>query len=880
MKIIKPQKISVLHRVFEHRGRKLFVPTVMIAFPLAEPEILLHEVVLWKSVASELGEGTAFDEAMFKPRAEALLSGSAYPPGGKRAAACAARMQVGSVDKTVYVVGDRHWTTLGPSDPAPFRSMPLDWTRAFGGESFADNPVGRGADKVPEGGKARQPLPNLEQPDRLVKSPHDRPPPASFAPIPFHWPQRQALAGTYDESWRKTRYPGFPDDLDLEMFNVAPRDQRFGGYLDGGEPFLLENLHPELSRIEGRLPTHRARCFVTRAGHDGEGPPPLEEIELRRDTVHFFPSAGLGVILFRGILPIDQDDASDLLHLVACAEAAGEVKPRSHYAQAFARRLDKERGALAALKESELLPPRPDGRAALPIERYGDMTELLAHEDLLAKNQRRGAEKRLDVAREACREAGIDPDEHFPLPPPPPPVPALEDLEEAVDDIQRQADQAVKDAEERGAALRAKAEAALAEAGIGELDAAGGGGPPAFSAEAQLESIRQQIALLRIGGQATDALEAQLGDARFVEQLQQAERSLKDAYRRFGHHYPAARVEADRAAALRAEVIRARDAGESLAGRDLTGADLSGLDLRGADLAEAFLEKADLSGANLEEANLERAVLTRATLAETRLAKAKLGGANFGDATLRDVVFDDADGTGAVFGKARLERVSLAGVALEGADFFEATFAEVSLARAHAKKTFFFRLDLRGVDFSASEIVDCAFIESTLDGARFDRATLTGTAFVDCRAEDASFVEANAETLRIAKDSRFARARFTSARLERAALRGTDLSGADFRGAAAANADFSACSLRAAQLAGLVAPKTLFMKADLRQAVLTEANLMEAILAKANIRGADFRRANLFRADFARIEGDETTQFDGALRKYLRFVRPEGGMES
>src|SRR4051812_39646617 len=100
MKTIKPQKLGLLHRTFEVAGRIDLCVTVMLAAPFDAPESLLHEVNLWKMLAAELGPDAAPDEGMPKPRAEVLVHGRAYPPGGEEAA-CSLRLRIGAIDKTL-----------------------------------------------------------------------------------------------------------------------------------------------------------------------------------------------------------------------------------------------------------------------------------------------------------------------------------------------------------------------------------------------------------------------------------------------------------------------------------------------------------------------------------------------------------------------------------------------------------------------------------------------------------------------------------------------------------------------------------------------------------------------------------------------------------
>ena len=94
-------------------------------------------------------------------------------------------------------------------------------------------------------------LPNIEHHDKLIRSQKDRPTPAGFAPYDVAWPQRMSKAGTHDKKWLKTRFPGFAEDMDWTMFNAAPDDQQNPGYFSGDEAFVLENMHPGKSVLEG-----------------------------------------------------------------------------------------------------------------------------------------------------------------------------------------------------------------------------------------------------------------------------------------------------------------------------------------------------------------------------------------------------------------------------------------------------------------------------------------------------------------------------------------------------------------------------------------------------------------------------------------------------
>lgn len=104
MKTIKPQSLSALCRPFENGDACYLAVSALVFFPLAPPSPPLAEVDMWKFAARELGD-EPIDMCMPKQRGEVLVSGSAYPFGGPRPA-CAPRVAIGTVDKTLYVVGD------------------------------------------------------------------------------------------------------------------------------------------------------------------------------------------------------------------------------------------------------------------------------------------------------------------------------------------------------------------------------------------------------------------------------------------------------------------------------------------------------------------------------------------------------------------------------------------------------------------------------------------------------------------------------------------------------------------------------------------------------------------------------------------------------
>jgi uncharacterized protein YjbI with pentapeptide repeats len=888
MKTIKPLKLGVLHRTFENDGKCHFVPTFFLCFPFDAPDVGLQEANMWKLVGGELGPDAALDECMPKSKGEVLVTGHAYPAGGEPKSVCAVRVQIGSVDKQLYVIGDRTWNNGTPSDPAAFESMPVNWEHAFGGNDVEQNPLGKGAAPVTgeESGMTTHPLPNVEWPKNLVTSVSDRPVPASFSPIPIHWPQRMKLAGTYDAKWQKERYPGFPDDLDWNYFNTAAEDQRLETFFNPGQDFCIENMHPTEARIESRLPDMVARCFIVRSGSDKNVG--LEEIPLRIDTVHLFPHRKCGVVTFRGVTHVTEDDAADVSLLLAAAERVGKPRPMSHYETIVTQRQDRERMHLYALRDSDLFPPRDPDTPAMPGEELGDMEELVKTEQLLQENMNRMMEAKLQHARDELEKLGVDPDEHLPKAlPAKPEVADAEALPEVVDELMVEVDKAQKMAEDKQEELFAETRKFCEDNGLDfdevmEKARQEGSGPPKFRAEEEFQKIAEQVEIGRNAGMLIPAAEAKIRDPEFMSKLRQTEAQLLEAYRKFAQFFPAASVlEGEEATRIRDEVQVAVAAGESLAGRDLTGADLHGMDLSGVNLEGAFLEAANLSNAKFAGANLCGAVLARSDLTDADFRGAAVAGVNLGEATLlRTDLSGGLDLSDAVFAKALMSETNLSDARLMAADFMDAKFDRCNFSNVVAANVLFIRTDKEadsGIHFGSSKfsgalLTKCSFIRSDLSGCDLASISLTESVFVGAKFDGAKLDNASCKNLRVVGESSMEGVSFRGASLSAANLRGVNLRAADFSGADLSGANLSEADLEGAKLYRVNAPGTLIMKANLKKADFTSANLMEANLQKSNIEGANFTGANLFRVDFALIKGNDATNFDGANMKFIRFV--------
>ncbi|MDR1044463.1 MAG: pentapeptide repeat-containing protein [Candidatus Adiutrix sp.] len=360
MQVIKDIEQGLLFSAVGLGGKWYLQAAVMLFFDLNDPETALSEQQLWPLVQKRLGAATLLDAGFPKPRGEFLAAGRAFWPGNEklkgsfRAATgrepepgrALARIQVGPLSRTLAVSGPRRWVT-GPAGPAPsapgaFEAVPLTWESAYGGPGHEDNPDGLGAaDLLSPAGEKYRPLPLVEDAARLVGGPDDRPGPASFLPRPLAWPSRKALAGTYDDFWLRERWPGFPDDLNPDLFSVAGTGQVLAqNFFQGGERIIAEGCHPEIYRQESFVPQKRVRLFATFAP-DISKPGDLEftEPQTRLETVWLFPEDRRGLVIHRALIPSADEEFTGIDCLfVAVEEAGSEPRTLAHYLEEQKRR--------------------------------------------------------------------------------------------------------------------------------------------------------------------------------------------------------------------------------------------------------------------------------------------------------------------------------------------------------------------------------------------------------------------------------------------------------------------------------------------------------------------------------------------------------------
>ncbi|WDD91933.1 DUF2169 domain-containing protein [Burkholderia sp. FERM BP-3421] len=790
MKIIKPCRMSLLTRAYRRLGGEHFGIAALVGATLEEIPRLLTEQELWGLVADEL-RGDTLDMALPKPHPEFLVSGYAY---GKHAATpgggvCDVEVGIAGLHKRLRVCGERPDGPTGA--PRPFERLALDWTYACGGADHADNPLGHGA--VPPADSASVP-PVIVYPPEPGRDAEARPVPAGFRPLDAAWPARARLSGEYDRQWLEHDCPGFPRTLDPRYFNIAPADQQLPGAsaFPDGASYELRHLHPDHALIAGRLPALRARAFVVRAGDEAP-----EAVPMRLTTVWFIPHRARAVLIYHGVAPLREYDASDLDALLLGAEDSGHARPDDWYRQVIAWRTRHEKAALYALRDQDLLPAR-----------YLDVD---------------APEMGPPGVRQARARAQLSAFPNATVETPPRADQLLEFVE------RHEAEAAARRAE-----LARMLEDAPPDDGASTSAHAQSGPPRATRADPALRGSHAQDGLRKL---YLHAAHHQVAPPRLSAVESGAQRARVAA------------ALADGGSLDGVDLTGVHLAGMNLRGARLAGALLENADLSDADLTGATLGRAVLVRANLARARLADADLRGANLSLARCEQTDFSGADLSECVVERVRFQDCALPGARLADTRFQscaflRVDFSRAHLSNLVFIEQPFDTVDFSEATISKLLLMQCPLTVLRFSGAQIDGLG-----VSGARgpgplhFDRARVSHACFVESSGlagvdfsaaivRESNFRGADLQAADFS-DAWLDDCDFTGARLPRARLRGAKIDGGGF-----ARADLAGADLRDADLLGGFLRGARLDRADLRRANLFRANLAQ-ILTDADTRWDD-----------------------------------------
>ena len=835
------------------------------------------------------------DMADWKMNAEVLVKGHCHPPEGPTKE-CDVSVAVGGWSKRLCVTGPRVFKPgllMGgrASEPELFESMPLTWDNAYGGEGYAENPVGCGY-------KGER-LPAVTYPGEPIKKPGGKGVrPASFGAISPGWaPRRGKMGKNYGAEWRRTRAPFVSEDFDWTFHHSAPADQQFEGYLRGDEMVLFENMHPQAARLEKQLPGIRIRALV-KSAVDGV----IHEATMRLDTLYADLDDGKLSLTWRGLVPIRETDMTDVgVVLIAQENLADEPKPREEYV-AMLEEFEADpvgleakmppgfmmfANAVAAVELAELNDePLPDlsGLAEnLPegcpfpswfVDAVAGADDPLGIEAQVADAQLTGPDP---LGLEAMAGPGVDPDK----------------LNAAVEEIKK---------------VQTDPNAAL-----GALEAAVGLVPPDKQSTfaANVASLQRDLAVGTPAAQSLDGVSAPATPTPAKPAAQSYTDALGEVGSGFdssGQAAPDGSVVADGKAAFDAQAPKSLDdpIAEALAPLDeIELPDPAELPDVEAMLAE---QRADL---------IAKEAAMRAQLGDDPMLGLFALGHRMIDAAprLSDVMPDLTpflDGLRRAQDALLGQGISLAAIApLTGLITRLETIQAVVPEQAEAPPGEFVQADLRnlsfdgqdlaGADFTRADLTGSTFRNANLSGATFHRATLDGVDLTGAALDDAWLTACSANKL-VAPEIRAPRSNWSDADITGANLSGADLTqarleqtrgekvdlsgsklvGADWRFSNISKSDLRGCDLTGADLSiatwmlikgdgivlrGAKLDMTKLMKSRLRGANMIETESDMAAFHESDLTGADFRRCRYHKVDMMKARLDKAVFAGAVLRQ-------------
>jgi len=791
----------------------------------------------------------ASDFSFFKPRADVLLSGKCYVPGGHSVAACPVSFQIGNYKKSLNVYGSRYWRKIHFSpqttESEPFKEMDLRYERSFGGKNYALNPIGRGAAKADISiADNVLPVPNIQDPNKPITSPFEETSPAGFGPLDSTWKQRQDKLGTYDKAYLKTRWPWFAEDFDWSHFNAAPSDQQIEGYLKGDEKLVFENMHRKFPVYETQLPGIRPRCFARKQAFK-DAKRYFEEVDLNLDTLWIDMEQEKMVLIWRGWTEVMDEDFDEIKQIFLMQESLHNAPAEIDECYSrFKKAQAAENGEIAEPEEKPESKPKKKKSANVAIPVAGAATAVTeASEDSEAlKIDKTEIQAQVN---EMLAKAGIDVKK---LPP------------EAQAEIQAQQDKVFLKLQASPGQVaeleKVEAEKQLQEA-LGDLDL-DMNNLPELSPKAKQEQIRffkefgieedaiagnEQInqmwlilaAALPKMGVDPENLSPLLekGDKQFDELRKQLKINAE----------PDTPSDSNDAVTSSENNSAPKDSqpiqpGDSVAGEDLSGSDFSNMDLQNCDFSFCILTGANFTGANLKNANF-----SNANLAQVNFNQSVLVGANLTNVDAKAALFNGSNCNESTTVNANFSDIQANDSSWNSTNGKNAMFIRAKLNSAGFQKA-----QLEGAEFESAELKQADFSEAVLKNATLERAD----------AQGGLFVKADITGLRASLNANFSASDFSQCNgsgpiFSSANFKDSNLTYSDIPGAIFDNANLQMANLSASNLC-----KSRFVKANLAGAKFIQANLMQSSVERANLYQADLRGANCYEVEFFNAIINET----------------------
>ena len=892
MRVFKPLQISLQTRTFQWKNKNYLSVSYLLGFQFGDtPEVILEQD-LWMFLADYMSN-TVLDAGMPKPQSEVIVFGDYFAPGGTPVTADRVEVLVGDLHKSLAVIGERYWRPLiGPTPPEQFRQMPIDYQHAFGGKDYAFNHIGKGIEEVDVFGEMRLPLPNIENPDRLISSSGQRPEPAGLAPLDMMWQQRASKMGTYDENWQINHFPGYPPDLDWTHFMCAPKDQWLDNFWTGDEKFSILNMHPDKPQIQGKLPAFSARCFIEDIEKSR-----FEEVEMKAETLFLFPDAETGVLLYRGTIEVEQADGTDIDHLlVAYEDLSQSQRSQAYYEQALRNRLDEKQVFKYMMNTKDIIPDSERCGFAIMLAKVGGDTESALSQNLESKAESL-LEEQKQLLKQKLEASGIDPapymakfDSANKQDVDDPEMKAImETIEKLLpdatsgdskktqmtdidfsqfdvlekqmlamvdskkQDAKNQLQQTIEQAKgsDQETQVREKLEKAILKIdALPDL--------PRPSGQEIIDRLRQQAAefekvtaTMRANGAVEENIPKQAINVEDTcQKIQMAFEQSKEGYRMGAHFVDGSPPHVVPLDIVKHRFIRSIEKGESVAGCDLSGLNLSGMDFSNMDFSGCYLEYANLSGADFSGARLDSAIITHANLSNTKFIGASLKNVNLGGCKMSGADLTDAITTGAELSKSDLDGAKIINCDLQNSNFIETRFAGANLSGSNLSKSNFIELEFQGANFSGCNLSGCNFVKCKMVQVDFSDVVLDEANFVECMCDSSTFKQSRMTNVRFVGGCSIRHCNFDKTIIDKANFRDTEADHSSFEKSSFFMADFGGANLQHTKFYGAIGKRAAFMKSDLMEADFSSVNIMEGSLMNARLTNADLRHSNLYAVEF------------------------------
>lgn len=796
-------------------GNNVLVASAFFPFRLSDGSPVLP-ATWYETVSTHAGPDVIPDTMAPLPGAELLVLGMVPPV--TEAEVRRAHVRCGTLSRTVLFQPDPEW----PDDAFFPDAHAAVWHEE-------ENPLGRGG-------------PEDERPPLIVRE-RDQELPIWLGHTPFDHPSRLRLVGTPDV----TSGTGWPHDADPSVLYEA-HQAFWGESFQPGDPVALEGFSGE--PIEGALPPYR--ITITSGREDGRFIVETARIQ----TVTLIPSADVGAMIWRAVIPVDDDDimGDRIQALVAALEDAdSEPKDFEHWGRiAVDRWIDPN----TAMDDRPLLPRALAAAVVLPFamadddpmkERHAAAEEWMKSEVGLEDKNPFGElapDEQLDLADQAIEAA--DTEDASPDP-------------EAIDAIaqaalaaskQRHADAGFKERSEE----EQKAPQVRGDSLEGEIQSRLGAPYQSLRDRTIVNTIREH----EVEGMDADDVMRKLANARHINpdpptvwpalDDEEGPRFGEAVYERLGEEDLNRHVDIAGATVLAQtedgsprRIEDRRFEGVFAEDTRWDGTEFLRCEFENASFARASFTRCEFRDCTFRDANLSKAELVECSLIDCSFAELRLVEPTwresrfercvFDDVQLSDAAMSDATFEGCSWKKFQIAKGLLMDMTYIDLEMDEVTLSEVMMPQNRFERVRMFKVWVMGKGPAASKFDDleadtCGF----LGNVRFDQSTFNNVRFTMTGFTGAVFAETT-----FSPDCRFDRCDFSNAIFFTVSMEGIR---------------FIECSMTGSRWMDVSAPNAWFYATLLRGVNFGDTELANAVFADADLEGTMFLPDKTINADF------------------------------